>query len=276
MPEGPEIARAAAFINNAISKIGKPLYLCNVIRFGSRFLNVDINELQDCLDYQLHNVFSKGKELFVIFNTAAGDLKGVKGHLGMGGRWFADYVPSASSSHEMNYNNIHFRLDFTTIQASPHPEFMIYYANERFGNFEIMKSKDEIESQLSRTALSFIGHFKITIEYWKSRWSMISGGKFLREVLMDQTLLCSGIGNYLLAEILWAARLHPDVKMFQITETEASDLFHICQYVIQGHYESTLHKVIYQKKMTPTGYPIEYLERKDRKIWYSPHEQIQR
>lgn len=69
------------------------------------------------------------------------------------------------------------------------------------------------------------------------------------------------------------ARLHPDALICQLTHAEIIRLFQICQHQLIGHYIGSLQKVIYKKKFTPEGRPIEYLERKNRKVWYCPADQ---
>lgn len=57
------------------------------------------------------------------------------------------------------------------------------------------------------------------------------------------------VGNFLLAEILYYAKLHPDVTVGNLSNQQISELYDICLYTVKGHYENTLQKVIYGKKI---------------------------
>lgn len=213
----------------------------------------------------------KGKEYFLIFQSADGGVITIRGHHGMKGKW-----PLEAARSDRQHPNVHFRLDLTWETTGIVPEAFLYFQNERFGQFEILVGAGALERSLDSLAPAFLGPFQITLEDWRSRWSKLRGTTYLRKVLMDQTTLCSGIGLYLLVEILWEARLHPDVIITQIHPQEIETLFTICQRVIRGHYVNTREKVIYKKKATPTGYPIAFLDRNNRKIWFSPQEQLPR
>jgi formamidopyrimidine-DNA glycosylase len=282
MPEGPEVARTLEFLISQLKRGSFP-YLVNVLQFGDRFPDVNIEHLRPSLNQPLLDLFCKGKEYFFVFQSvsSAGE-KGhiaVRGHHGMKGHWDFEH-PSKENDGLRKLKNYHFRLDFSwdlnRFQQTQTPDAYLYYYNEQFGQFEILPSLQAIQNSLLRLAGGFIGRFILTKTDWMFSWGQLGKSRQLRAVLMDQEALCSGIGNYLLAEILYAARLHPEVLVGQLTDQEVSNLYDVCAYIITGHYKKTLEKVIYKKKVSPAGYPISYLTKGGRKIWYSSQEQIAR
>lgn len=180
--------------------------IVNLVQFSNKFPHVNIEDFRPALDQPLLEIVYKGKEYFLIFQSAAGGVITIRGHHGMKGKW-----PLEAARSDRQHPNVHFRLDLTWEETGATPEAFLYFQNERFGQFEILAGTSALERSLDSLAPAFLGPFQITLEDWRSRWSKLRGTTYLRKVLMDQTILCSGIGNYLLAEIMWEARLHPDV-----------------------------------------------------------------
>jgi hypothetical protein len=77
----------------------------------------------------------------------------------------------------------------------------------------------------------------------------------------------------LLAEILWMGHLHPDILMYQVRQDEIINLFNVCHYALKGFTDGSLQKMIYKKTVTPQGKPVQYVERKQRKIWFCLEDQ---
>jgi len=271
MPEGVETHRSLAFLKSRLHQNGRYPYLVNFIKLSSQFPEVVVESLRPALDQPLLDLFAKGKEYFFIFKRPDStpenpERMAVRAHHGMKGHWSFDHPSSAA--------NIHFRLDFSwdlaAFQQSQTPDLYLYYYNERFGQFEILSSLTLIKDSLLRLAPDFLGSNPPTPEHWLFLWSQLGKTRLLRAVLMDQGELCSGIGNYLLAEILYASRLHPDVLINQLSASEVAQLYLTIQRVLHGHYQKTMEKVVYKKKVSPEGHPVEFLTRGGRKIWYVP------
>ena len=96
----------------------------------------------------------------------------------------------------------------------------------------------------------------------------------MREALLDQKQLCSGIGNYLRIEIFYYAKFHPDVTIGKLTEGMKLNLYHICLNVIQGHYQGTIDKVVYEKQYCPNGHLLTKEKRSGRPFYYCSVEQV--
>lgn len=289
MPENPETARATDTLRSKlVNPDGKPLYLTNLIKYSSLYADVNIETFRGALDTPLINIFCKGKSYFFIFgnsshstennpdnNSDPNSLYGIRAHHGMKGHWLME--------HPTEPANVHFRLDFsfnipdpTTPEHEIIPDKVLYFYNEQFGQFELFTGKDAIQSSLDKIAKGFLGPFILTKEEWAISIVGMTETRYLRSVLMSQTDLCSGIGNYLLAEILYRAKLHPNVTLGQLSMQEKVQLYDICMSTITGHYNGSIEKVIYQKKYSPAGQPIDFLKLGGRRVWYSPTEQLER
>jgi formamidopyrimidine-DNA glycosylase len=277
MPEGPQVAQALRLLRAHLYKNGQYPYLVNVCTASTNFPTVNIADLAPALDKRLLDVFTKGKEYYLIFphpqsTDANPERMAIRAHHGMKGHW--------TFEHPATLANVHFRLDFAwdlaIYQQTQIPDLYLYYYNERFGQFEILPSLRSIQDALLRLGSDFLGRNPPVLAQWQLAWGQLTKSRLLRVVLMDQGELCCGIGNYLLAEILYAARLHPDVKISQITPEEVVNLYEIVKTLMHGHADKTLEKVIYKKTVTPEGYEVQHVVRGGRKIWYAPALQLQR
>ena len=78
-------------------------------------------------------------------------------------------------------------------------------------------------------------HHQITLEKFISGIQH-ANKKYLVCVLMDQRQVCSGIGNYLLSEIMYACKLHPDIRCNQLSVNVMSQIYHNATKIIQLAY----------------------------------------
>lgn len=264
MPEGVESLRSADRLTRSLQEGGQWMYFVNAFKIGNRF-DVDIEPLKLALDQRIVDLFTKGKYYFICLANGVT----IKAHHGMEGHW--DFTPPP------NFANTHFRLDFHTTTESYMPCRTLYFINSRFGAFEILTSHMQLEIALNQLASGFIGRFILSKNEWCSVANTLSSGrsqnKTLREVLLDQRMLCSGIGNYLVAEIMYYAKLHPSATLKQLQLAELYSLYDVCFAVVKGHYDGSLAKVIYGKSQCPCGHPISKIESKDRKAWFCAVEQ---
>jgi len=260
MPEVVETVRAADKLIAALQEGGKWMYFVNAFKIGGR-MNAEPTSLIPALDQPIVDLFTKGKYYFIrLANWIT-----IKAHCGMIGHWDFNYPP--------NLANTHFRLDFHTTSDYYMPCRTLYFVNGRFGSFEILTSEMQLKVALDQLADGFIGRFILDKNNWCGRITTISKTKLVRDVLLDQKMLCSGIGNYLVAEIMYYARLHPLITFGQLQTIELYQLYDVCLQVVKGHYELTLEKVIYGRSQCPCGHQIQTLESKDRKAWFCPVEQ---
>lgn len=258
MPEGNVVLQNVDRITKALVRDGQWPYFRNITCQTGRF-NVDLSPFEKVKDQRMLDFFCKGKTFFTTFPNEVS----ITSHVGMQGDW----------SFEPDGKNAHFEIQLTfTLDPTEEP-MKLYYNNQRFGSFEVLKTKAELDQAIDKLAPGFIGRYIISIEEWLRRMAGFTKRKSLMRLMMDQTELCSGIGNFLIAELFWYARLHPQVTLGRLTQDDRIMLYHVCLKVITGHYEKTLPKVIYMKEISPEGHKIIQQKFTDRTTHWVPEVQ---
>jgi len=286
MPESPEVKYSVEILRKHIQNKS----LLKVAIIGGKFtktlpLNFDSFNLQLPLTFE--NVRCKGKML--IFDFKDTKMKMFAG-LGMTGQFV--FYKDSHSALEFTFEDI-----VNTSEDTLERSIAKFYFNDmrRFGNI-IFSTVDE-SSRIAPSILSCGDEKEI------SQTEFLSRGKALQKrtsrdvttVLMDQTEktgVCSGIGNYLVAEILYHSGINPFRKFKSLSEEELIKI-HGCALRIsldsynnqgmtvsdfispegkEGTYQKFLH--VYSRKMTPDG-DIVVSEKggHGRTIWWVPSKQ---
>jgi len=197
----------------------------------------------------------------------------------MGGTWSTE--PDGKNTHfELRFEGKNDNIDQSSDDVEDpgiggvNLRAKIYYNNKRFGTFEIFTTQQQLQESWNRLAPGFLGTHLITLDEWCIRFKKFTNKKALQAILMDQEAVCSGIGNYLLAECMWYAELKPDKKLGGLTEEKIVELYFVCKFVIEGHYSGTLKKVIYKKEFSPSGNPVTSMKLGGRTVWFCEKEQF--
>lgn len=273
MPEGPETQKQVDNVRSwLLPELPKssPLYFLGIDKFGDRYASVDITMLNKCLDKPIQDIYCKGKEYFLQFDADTC----IWAHHMRAGDWL---IGGIEDQPPIVQKNIHFRLHFGNVKDGKliDREVTLLFHNPSFGKFEILTTAAQIESKLSKLASGFIGRFQHTEDSWAAVYNKIGKRRLLIKLLRDdQQVCCSGIGNYLIAEIFYAMKFHPKITMKSIDQDLWMELFHTCMEVVNGHYNGNREKVIYKQKKSPIGNPIVGHDVSGRTMWYSPIEQI--
>jgi len=257
MPEGTVVAQYTDLLISKLFQNEKGLYFIAATKYGDKFDNTDINKLTPALGFRILDIFFKGKSYFIRLSN--GII--IYAHMMMGGYWAFE-----------NEKHAHFRFDFG-LTPDAKEGVSLYYINTRFGDFEILNSELELENKLNRLAPGFIGRFLLSLEEWQFRISRFGKTKMVRRALMEQDSLCSGIGNFLCMEILYYAKLNPNILFGELNQQQIINLYQICAFTIKGHYDGSLEKVIYGKKQCPNGHKISKIKNGNRHVWYCEIEQ---
>jgi formamidopyrimidine-DNA glycosylase len=280
MPEGPEIAKHGERLKREMwsQNGGPPPRLVNFIHIGNKFLDVKVEDIRSCLDQPLLEITYKGKELYIIFQDSQilngqHGIKAVRGHLGMKGNWFTKRAEELAFMTMNDYKNIHFRLDFCYTVGSIQTEISIFYQNERFGNFDILPNKSAFDRALDNLAPGFVGAYQISLQEWCHRWATVGATRYLRDILMDQRILCSGVGNYIAIEFLYEIKCHPAVRVNYFTENDVVNMYHILKFLMIGFFDGSLEKRIYKKKVDPCGKSVVYEKMFSRPMYWVPEVQ---
>jgi len=267
MPEAIELAFAAEELIKYLYRHNKWLNLVYIAKHSNAFPDINLETLSAALNKSIVDIFFKGKYNFIVLS----DNVSIKVHFGMSGQWVINtYDKKQPTPSTIKPNNTHFELIFSDEETI----VQVFFVNNRFGKFHVYTDHQTLCENVEKIANGFLGRFIITPQEWLFNFSLYTGAKLLREALLDQKQLCSGIGNYLRIEIFYYAKFHPDVTIGKLTEGMKLNLYHICLNVIQGHYQGTIDKVVYEKQYCPNGHLLTKEKRSGRPFYYCSVEQV--
>lgn len=220
MPEGPEVASIAKGLHKLLCDSSID-YIAIV---GGRFEKLPPKQIEEVVfPLTVQRVYCKGK--LIVFELQDGLHRSLTAFstLGMTGQWVIE-----SSKHSA--------LQFHYISPAG-VEGSLYYCDvRRFGTFMFEHDQKAVTKRLNKIAYGFIGECIISFEQFASNIKKHSS-KSLLKCLMDQHSLASSIGNYLVAEILYATRLHPEITCGRLTSDQVRELYDGCLRIVTASYE---------------------------------------
>ena len=242
MPEGPEVSYLADIINKHM----KNKILQNIHIKSKRYPNM--YRFKNSLPLKCINIFKKGKVIFIYFqNDWCMICK-----LGMTG-WFNIYT----DIDKLDYPNIRAIFEFSNNRI------LTFVDQLKFGIITFSDNPEYVNHEFNKLAPDILNPnttFKIMID----RINLLSIRRLnncLENVLLDQKLILSGIGNYLKAEILYDAKISPFRKLKNISIDDWKSLF-ISAKKITKKMNKLLYQSddayfkqmkIYRKKLDPFG-----------------------
>jgi formamidopyrimidine-DNA glycosylase len=185
VPEGPEVRRTADWLKSNVQGC-----VVRDVNVSGRFSKQPIAELGELLSRTVTGVRCRGKVIVLDFE---GDLSAIS-TLGMTGRW---------TRHEGK----HTALKLWCERPPARGILPVYYDDQRrFGNFRIASTR-EATSRLDELGWDALSD---PTSYGKARVRVIKYAKKpISEVLLKQDVF-AGVGNYIRAEAMYRARVHPD------------------------------------------------------------------
>jgi formamidopyrimidine-DNA glycosylase len=228
MPEGPEIHVDSEQLDFFLSN----RTMLSVELIGAAFKNRcdGLEELQGALPLRVTMVRSRGKKLY-IFLQAEGKQQwvivigyGMTGNMGQ---------TKQKHSH-LAFKVSHHSIGFDTF----------YYSDaRRFGTFDASDNPDDLKTYLSETASPVAlgypdekGFEPISREQFTTNIGNCKTS-YLASRLMDQKSICSGVGNYILSEVFYEARLDPFIQCDELTSAQIQALWDTLHKVMIGSYE---------------------------------------
>jgi formamidopyrimidine-DNA glycosylase len=235
MPEGPEVRVIVDMMN---------FYMSGKVLWGMDFLSghnkkeepENYSDFIGALPLRVDNVFCKGKLIVIAFSkpgSKPGSKRGkwwILNHLVMTGSWRLDRT-ECEESHirgEMHFDEtpLHGSLDITSI----------YFTDVRdLGKFDFIYDHEEFYSKLSSLAPGFIGDYIIDYETFHSNIVKAKKSSLISK-LRDQKSICSGIGNYLLSEIMYDAELSHLLRCDELSDKRIKRLYESCKSIITLSY----------------------------------------
>lgn len=225
MPEGPELFITGEWIDNKFK--GKPIK--NITVVGGRYAKKSIpgiNLFTATKPFTILSVSTKGKALWYKVKNKNNQTLYIFNRFGLAGEWLIDESPHTRIKLDIDGSNFH----FSDVR--------------NFGTFEIITEIDwqnRVNSigddllQTEYTVDDIRQKLKTYLEGGNGSPSLPRGNKEVIKILMDQTIIGSGIGNYLGAEILYHAKISPHKKIIDIynNHTILKRLVHSMKYIIK-------------------------------------------
>ena len=275
MPEGPEVKRTTERLNRILQ--GKQLQEIVVEDqpWFQKQVRDDIMVMMSHLNNEpltIDSVQCKGK--FIYFTLSAGnEIYHIHHTLGMSGTW---RLPNKGDKK-------HRRLVFKTNDGTE----ITYVDYRKFGTFKIFRNRPQ---QLVKK-LASLGPDLLSATPEASIWTdrirgthtrKGYGHKEITQVMMDQKVV-TGIGNYIKAEALYMAEIHPNAKVSDLTDNDLLKLYDATVWVIKASYNArgaTIRNYklpngdtgdykfefkVYSKSHDPMGYQVKRMETADKR-----------
>lgn len=253
MPEGPEVAHLT---NDILSKyIGKKLI--NIKINSGRYKNhgppSNFNKFKKTFPNKCINIYKKGKVMFFEFENNWYIIS----KLGLTGWWFQDN--NAPEWRNSNVKNVVFTFDKTND--------LIFSDFRNFGTITITDNLDLVNEELNKIAPDITNkdtHFSDIKKRIESLSDAIIKHR-IEDVIIDQKLILSGIGNYLKSEILYECKISPLRVLKNITLDEWKLIFRVAKKITKKMEKilnsNNLDKYfsemkVYQQKNDPYGNKI--------------------
>jgi endonuclease-8 len=264
MPEGPEVTYLAEFLSKTL--VGNSLLSIDILR--GRYINHDkprnFDVFTKLLPLKCLRVVKKGKVTFMYFEK---DWC-IVSKLGMTGWW---YDPLHQPSWRKMYPNIIFELKNNV---------EIHYADFRnFGTLTFYNTTQDIDKEINKLAQDILAPTTTfrRVMHCIGNLRTTHLNKLIEDVLIDQQLVVSGIGNYLKSEVLYDARISPLRPLKSITQKEWVALFHSMKRISKQMlrilhkddvdlYMNTMN--VYSKKKDRFGNDVEMRTAKTGRVTY--------
>ncbi len=236
MPEGPEVYTLVDSLHSRYVGDGSQKWLCtDAAIMGGRYRDspkqreaANWAELKASLPLRLENINCKGKFIWFTFRQESGEEEEenegeltVWSTLGMTGGWSLRPHP---------FGRIALRLQPRLGNGLGVPGDTLYFYDMRnFGTFKVCASPDDLAAKLAKLGSAWLGvgggeeDARSRLLGWDEFHAIASAAarrapkRPLAVFLMDQGKT-SGIGNYILSEVLFATRTHPWALLGDVDE----------------------------------------------------------
>lgn len=232
MPEGPEVLTTVGMMH---------FYMAGKILSGMEFLSGkhsedepdDFSLFIDCLPLKIDKVYCKGKLIVIQLSNPndSDDKWWILNHLVMTGSW-------QLKCKESEEDHIRCRMKFEVTEEYGVLDITsIDFLDVRdFGKFNFINDKAIVNSTLSEIADGFIGDYLIDFETFESNIRKSKKASLISK-LRDQKSICSGIGNYLISEIMYDAGLSHLLKCDELSTRRIVRLYESCKSIITLSYQ---------------------------------------
>jgi formamidopyrimidine-DNA glycosylase len=206
MPESAEVRYLADYINKFCKN--KKLQEIKILngRYKKHGVPKNFNKLKRVLSLKLIEVYVKGKVLFFHFEQDWYIIS----KLGLTGWWY------------VNDDAPEWRKSRPNIKMSFGKDTLYYTDNLSYGTITITNDLELVQTELNKIAPDILNlkfqDISERINYLRENknWK----NKKIEDVIIDQKVLLSGIGNYLKAEVLYLSKISPFRKIKDVSDEE--------------------------------------------------------
>lgn len=265
MPEGPEVVYLA---NRLLSQHIADKQLNSVVFLKGRYVKHGVPEgfskFKQALPLRLNTITKHGKVIYFHFE----DGWTMVSHLGLMGWW---YLGNDSPTWRKEYRNVSFNFNDGSV--------LTYSDQLSYGTIQFVHNIENADL-IANEALDFLEkstNWKALSQRLELKKNLLAT-RTIEEALVDQHLIFAGIGNYLKAEVLYAARINPSRAALSLTHTEWKRILHQGK-VVGRRILKALHKEdsdaayeaamqVYMKKKDPHGNDVETYKNKQGRTTY--------
>jgi formamidopyrimidine-DNA glycosylase len=221
MPEICEIALTSEILQHYFkNKLIKNIQIINKGKYASKMPDGydEISGVLKKTPLRIKKISSKGK--FMWFALAKQDEEDSSYYIwntfGLSGVWS---INKPASDH-----NIRVVINLTDNKS-------LYYLDViNYGTFKFSSDKSLLLEKLKSFGQDVLR--TVNLDYSE----ITKFNKLIAEVLMDQTKIVCGIGNYLVAEILYKAKISPFQICSKMTDQQIKDLTYATKYIVKLAY----------------------------------------
>jgi len=256
MPEGSEVTVTAEQLSELIS--GSKLLDTNCL--DDKKCPKNFNKFSKDLPLKVDTVSARGKILYIVLSNKS---KGIWWCLwcafAMTGKFTIDPNKSSHTKYVFRFKGKKILKSGQTITGIQHVpettyytpannfiipkclngqrEFNVYFESVRgFSSIKLLSSQDELSKKLSELKYSFLQDPELTLKVFNCVLDKYPR-KNISTLLLDAHIF-SGIGNYVLAEALYRAKISPFRKTCSLTDLEVSRLYKALQFIFKWSYLS--------------------------------------
>lgn len=267
MPEAPEVTYLKDYLHRKAHN--HTLYDISIIRgrYKTHGPPANFAQFKRQLPLRCTSVSKKGKVLFFHFDKGWFLIS----KLGMTGWWFVE--GDEPRWRTANQQNIVLKFEDKTL----------FYSDFRnFGTMQFTKDTSKVETELNALAPDlFEDTTRFTdIQIRLQKLTSTSKQRLIEDAIVDQKLVFSGIGNYLKAEVLYAAKISPLRKIEDISMSEWKSIYHHARRIMKKMYKAVAHKDtkeymdtmrVYMKTKDPLGNVVaQHQTKKGRTTFWVP------
>jgi formamidopyrimidine-DNA glycosylase len=242
MPEGPEVSYLVN--KHLISCIGKELNKIKILsgRYKNHGPPKNYNKFIKLLPLKCIDVFKKGKVIFFKFENNWCIIS----KLGLSGWWYNENYKIGWKNHSyktiiFNWNNhgsfkprrLECSLSSEDRQCNSSNQSIIYSDFRNFGTMIFTNDNIIINHEINKLAPDILDP-KLKFKDIEKNIILVTKkykDKLIEDIIIDQRLILSGIGNYLKSEILYQAKISPLRKLSKITLDEWRNIFTIAKNI---------------------------------------------